>query len=328
MRVLAGDLGGTNARFVVVEGNVRAGMGSFESRRFAHPADAISAFLAGRKPPRFACLGIAGPVVGGRCVATNLPWIADERDLEKKTGIERVRLVNDLVAIAFGALLAPARAMHPLWGTRRPSRKGTLAVLAPGTGLGEAVLVHEDGRFVPLATEGSHVDFGARNDLEIELCAFLRKKLDLDHVSYERIVSGPGIGHLYDFFREAKKTPEREAIARQIDTAADRNAEITQLGLSGKSRAARRALELFASIYGAEAGNLALKSLSTGGVLLCGNITRTVLPFLRRSDFRASFLGKGRLRHALEGMPVAAIHAEDLGLKGAIFLARELASKR
>lgn len=322
MRLLAGDIGGTNTRLVLRKAGKVVHAATLESKAYADPSDAIVEFLDGRTPPAVACLGIAGPVVAGRCVATNLPWIVDERALEKRTGIARVKLVNDLVAIAFGAVRAPESAIRPLWGRSKPTRKdGNVAVLAPGTGLGEAALVWDDGRFHALPTEGAHVDFGPRNALEGELRDFIAARIGGAHVSYERIASGPGIGTLYDFML-TKRTKEKPANAETIRKAADRNAAITKLGVTGKSEPAEAALALFASIYGAEAGNFALKTFATGGVLLCGNITHHILPVLRNGGFREGFLEKGRLRHFLERIPVATVDAPDLGLAGSMFLAK------
>jgi glucokinase len=322
MRRLAGDIGGTNTRLVLNKAGKVVHAATLESKAYADPADAIVEFLDGRTPPRIACLGIAGPVVSGRCVATNLPWVVDERAIEKRTGIERVRLVNDLVAIAYGAVRAPERAIRPLWGRTKPARKdGNVAVLAPGTGLGEAALVWSEGKFHPLPTEGAHADFGPRNAIENDLRDFISARIGGAHVSYERIASGPGIGTLYDFMLQ-KKIPETRANAEAIRRAEDRNAAITKLGVSGKSRPARSALELFASVYGAEAGNFALKTFATGGVLLCGNITHHILPVLASGGFRDAFLEKGRLRHFLERVPVATVKAPDMGLAGAMFLAK------
>jgi glucokinase len=305
---------------------------TLDSKAYRDPGDAIVEFLhrssPRRKPPRVACLGIAGPVVDGRCIATNLPWVVDERALERRTGIGRVRLVNDLVSIAFGAMRAPKATLRPLWGRKRPARKGgNIAVLAPGTGLGEAALVWSEGRFHALPSEGSHVDFAPRNALEWALHTFIERRLDGAHVSYERMVSGPGIGTLYDFFVLDRKRREAASHRVAIRNAEDRNAVITDLGIRGKSAPARMALELFSSLYGAEAGNLALKTFATGGVLLCGNITHRILSVLKTSAFRESFLEKGRLRHFMEGIPVAVVSAPNLGLEGAAFLARGLARR-
>lgn len=331
MRVVAGDIGGTHTRLWMLEGGRVVRRARLESRRYADPGDAIAELLDGASAS-VACVGIAGPVVatkgGGRCVATNLPWVVDAAAIAKRARIGRVALVNDLVVAALGALRAPPRAVRPLWGTARPARKGkNLAVLAAGTGLGEAALVWDRDHHVPLATEGSHVELGPRDAIEDELLVFLRARFP-EHVSYERVLSGPGIGNLYDFFREARGLRETRRASEAIARAADRNAAITDLGLSGESAPARAALELFASLYGAEAGNLALKTMATGGVLLVGSITARLRPLLERGGLRRSFLAKGRLAHVLEPIPVATVDAPDLGLSGAAFFAQGLAEGR
>lgn len=334
--VLAGDIGGTNTRLWLCAGGRVVRRAKLESRRYVDLADAICEVVGGlaanRARPKVACLGIAGPITptaaGGRCVATNLPWVVDAAKVARRAGIERVVLVNDLVVNAVGALRAPARAIRPLWGDARPARRGAnLAVLAAGTGLGEAALLWDRDHHVPLATEGSHVELGPRDALEDELLAFLRVRFP-EHVSYERVLSGPGIGNLYDFFKDARGVREARSSAQAIARAADRNAAITDRGLDGTSRPARLALELFASLYGAEAGNLALKTMATGGVLLVGAITARLRPLLEGGGFRRSFLRKGRLGHVLAPVPVAIVDRPDLGLEGAAFFAQALAEDR
>jgi glucokinase len=198
-----------------------------------------------------------------------------------------------------------------------PKRKGAnVAVIAAGTGLGEAMLVWDDegDRFVPSPTEGGHTDFAPSNDLEAELLVFLRGRFG--HVSGERILSGAGLGNLYDFFRQARSVGETAANAQALEAAPDRNAAIAELGQEGKSPAAAQAVELFARIYGAEAGNLALKTLAVGGVYVCGNIAAKMLPALERG-FRAAFEDKGRFRGLMEKVPVAVVLDSDVGLAGA-----------
>jgi glucokinase len=262
--------------------------------------------------------------VGQRCVATNLPWAIDARTLSRKLRIAHVTLINDLAALAMGSLTVPTSHLRLLAGQALPKRKGgTLAVLAAGTGLGEAVLVWEGarskrpgkGHFIVMATEGGHVDFAPRDELEVELLEFLRRRIG--HVSYERVLSGPGLGNVYDFFRQSKGIAESQENVELLATARDRNATIADLGLSRKSEAAAHALELFASVYGAEAGNLALKSFATGGVLLAGNIAVKVLDVLLSGPFARSFHDKGRMAPLLEQMPVAVVLDTDLGLAGA-----------
>ncbi len=321
---VAGDIGGTNARLALVERTPRGArvvqQEVFESRAFAS-LDAVVREFLGKQGPKIkaAAFGVAGPVVGGRVHITNLGWDIDARGLSRALRIPRVTLLNDLVALSVGALAVPASKMHVLGKAGAPKRKGAnVAVLAAGTGLGEAILVWDEAgrRFVPSPTEGGHTDFAPGDRLQDELLTFLRARFG-PHVSWERILSGDGLGSLYDFFREAKGTAEPKSNAAAIAAAPDRNAEIAQLGLTGKSKPAARALELFATIYGAEAGNLALKTLSVGGVYVCGNIAGRILPVLVRGGFHKAFVSKGRQQRLLEKMPVAVVLDSGIGLTGA-----------
>jgi glucokinase len=291
----------------------------YESRTFPSLEAVLRTFL-GKRPPRVmaAAFGVAGPVVKGRCIATNLPWVIDARTISRKLGIRRVTLVNDLVALALGALGVPKSRLHVVGDAGTPKKKGAnVAVIAAGTGLGEAMLVWDDDgqRFVPCATEGGHTDFAPADELEWELLAFLRARYG--HVSWERVVSGMGLGNLYDFFRMAKGVEEHTATVQALESAPDRNAAIAEFGQAGTSEAASRALDLFARIYGAEAGNLALKTMSVGGVYVCGNIAAKLLPVIEKGIFRAAFEDKGRFEPMMERIPVAVVLDSDIGLAGA-----------
>jgi glucokinase len=329
--ILAGDIGGTNCRLALVapDGKRVVHQAAIPSRDHVSVESAVRAFLKTipGKAPRIsaATFGIAGPVVGGRVQTTNLPWTVDERTLAKKLGIARVTLINDLVALALGALTVPRSKLHRLHGDGLPKKSGgTLAVIAAGTGLGEAALVWDGTRLIPCGTEGGHTDFAPRDALEGELLDYLAERFE-GHVSYERIVSGPGIGSLYDFFHYAKGVAEADVHAATIAAAPDRNAAITELGASGLSAPAARAVELFASIYGAEAGNLALKTLATGGVFVAGGIAAHLKDTLAKGPFVPSFLAKGRMRGLLEKVPIAIVLDSKIGLAGAAHHAATLA---
>jgi glucokinase len=319
--LLVGDIGGTHARLSLIRPNGRAVLKKeFASRMYPSLEIVLREFLDSVKPkPRVmaAAFGVAGPVVGGRVVATNLPWVIDSRIIGRKLGIKRVTLLNDLVALSLGALRVPQPKLHFLSGSAVSPRKrgANVAVIAAGTGLGEAILVWDGHGFIPCATEGGHADFAARDDLEVDLLQFLRNRFA--RVSYERILSGSGLGNVYDFFRQAKGIEESTANTEAIAASADRNATISTLGLSGASEAATRALQLFATIYGAEAGNLALKSLALGGVYVCGNIANRMISVLSRGAFQRAFLEKGRFGALMEKIPVAVVLDSDVGLAGA-----------
>jgi glucokinase len=317
---LVGDIGGTHTRLSLVDPTGRTiRRQDLESRRFPSLEAAIRAFLGEERPSfkvRAAVFGVAGVVVAGRVKTTNLPWVVDAKILSRRLSIKRVTLLNDLVALALGTLSVSSRKLHVLGHAGVPRRKNAnIAVLGAGTGLGEAMLVWNDGRYIPSATEGGHADFAPRDELEVELLQFLRARFG--HVSWERILSGNGLGNVYDFFCQGQGVAETSENVRAIATAADRNAAISELGLGGRSQAASLAVELFATIYGAEAGNLALKTLALGGVYVTGAIASRLLPVLDRGGFRRAFADKGRFVPLMEKIPVAVVLDPDIGLAGA-----------
>ena len=319
--LIVGDIGGTNARLHLLSPKGRLERHAVFASHDHPSLEAVLKVFLGPKPPRVtaAVFGIAGPVVDNRCVGTNLPWVIDGRVVARKLGIKKVTLLNDLVALSLGAVAVKASKRHVLGSAGAPKKKGNLAVIAAGTGLGEAILVWDGERHVPTATEGGHSDFAPRDEVEIEVLRFLTARYE-GHVSAERLVSGMGLGNLYDFFRDGFGTRsglgESVANSEAIRTASDRNAAIAKLGADGQSPAAAAAVERFVSIYGAEAGNLALKSMSLGGVLVCGNIASKMLPVLERGGFMQAFVDKGRFKGMLEKVPVAVVTDSDVGLQG------------
>jgi glucokinase len=324
--VLAGDVGGTNARFRLYDtfGKKVVHEKTFPSRS----AKSLSALLApyvkaaaGRVCA--AAIGVAGPVVDGACVTTNLPWIIDEKKLARDLGIPLVRLVNDLAAVAMGCTRLPASARRVI-SAGKPPKAGNVAVISAGTGLGEALLLWDGARLLPCATEGGHADFAPRTELEVELFNYLHERGGRGHVSCERVLSGPGMGSIYEFFVARSGKPESLAAIRALSTG-DRNAAVCALGLSGKSRAAAEAVDAFAAIYGAEAGNLALKGLATSGVYLCGRIAATLVP-RKKGIFLHAMRDKGRMRSLVERMPVYVVDDDGVGLVGAGHLAARLAA--
>ena len=317
--ILAGDIGGTNARLALFDDGKKKPIAqhTFHSAEYPSLEAVLAAFVtkAQAKRIRAASFGVAGPVINQRCVGTNLPWVIDARAVAKKTGIRRVTLLNDLVALSYGTLTLPPSKLRILQGRSLPKKTGgNLAVIAAGTGLGEAALVWNGDAHVPLATEGGHTDFAARTPLEWELHAFLAARFG--HVSYERIVAGPGFSALYDFFCEVKGVQESPENIARIAAAADRNAIVNELGVKKTSEPATRAIDLFARIYGAEAGNLALKTLATGGVFVAGAIAGRLIDVLASGAFMDAFLDKGRFRKLLETIPVAVALDTDIGLAG------------
>ncbi len=324
--LLIGDIGGTNTRVAVLppKGGAPVHEARVPSQDFPSFQLALKAALAGTKFKfRSACFGIAGPVMGNRCVATNLPWVIDGRALAKTLKVPKVRLVNDLVALAHGALATPKKELVPLNGPLLPQPRGqNVCIIAAGTGLGEAALIWDDSseRHVSLGTEGSHGDYAPREPIEEELRQFLAARHG--RVSTERVVSGPGLKALYEFFRDVKKLPEHEAPTTGADV--DFSAEVTRLALADTNPCARAAVDLFVRAYGAEAGNMVLRYMATGGVYVAGNISHVLAARLKSPMFRDAFVTKGRFSPMLEALPVALVDSPGVGLRGAAVLAQQL----
>lgn len=318
--VVVGDIGGTRARLSLLSPSGRTLRHAvYESRRYRSLEAVVTEVLdaEGTRPRvKAAAFGIAGPVVAGRCLATNLPWVVDERVLSRKLGIKRVTLLNDLVALALGAQTVPKSKLYTLGAAGNPKKKGAnVAVIAAGTGLGEAMLVWDGSRFVPSPTEGGHADLAPNGEVEVALLGFLRGRFG--HVSWERVLSGNGLGNLYDFFVSAVGVAETPENTATLAAAQDRNATISALAAGGTSEAAARAVALFARLYGSEAGNLALKTLATGGVYICGNIAARMADRFEADGFLDAFRGKGRFEALMRTIPVAVVLDSDIGLAGA-----------
>jgi glucokinase len=319
--ILAGDVGGTKTTLALFDGGRLVREATVASRDFGSLEAVIVHFLeTGPRPPIAAlAIGIAGPVVEGRGTTTNLPWHADERTLAAAVGIPRVRLLNDLEAAAHGmSSLADDELVTLQAGS---PRRGTIAVIAAGTGLGEALIVADGGRQSVIASEGGHADFAPRGELEDELLRFLRK--EFGRVSYERVLSGPGLHNLYRFLREAGVAPESRAVAEALRDE-DPGVVITEQALAGTDRLCTEAMAMFVSIYGAEAGNLALKVLALGGVILGGGIAPRILPILRQGAFIAAFRDKGRLTSLMNTVPVRVALDPRAPLLGAARVAADL----
>ena len=316
--ILAGDIGGTNTRLALIEQLVNRLVpvitARHSSREHASFETVLPAFVAAN-PCSIdqAAFGIAGPVRAGVCDATNLPWIVDAARVAREFGIQRVSLINDLEANAWGIATLSSDDFAVL-NPGKNDATGNLALISAGTGLGTAG-VHWDGtRHWPFASEGGHVDFAPRNRLEMDLLEFLLRQFP--RVSYERIVSGPGLQHIYRFLRETGRGEEPPWLAARLREQ-DPNAVVSQAGLSGESALCVQALDLFVGFYGAAAGNLALTLLASGGVYLGGGIAPKILPKLKDPVFLNAFLTKGRMRPLLEMMPVRVILNDQTALFGA-----------
>jgi glucokinase len=323
--LLAGDVGGTKTALALFDkgerGLVPLRDETLPSREFPSLEAAIARFLGtGPRPPiDAACLGVAGPVVDGRCVATNLPWIIDERALAASIPAARVKLLNDLEVAAHGVLELPEQELQTLQaGT---ARRGHMVLIAAGTGLGEALIVHDDDRRIVIASEGGHADFAPRDDVEEDLLRFLRK--EFGRVSLERILSGPGLFNVYRFLRDTGWARESAAVAARM-RAGDPGAVVTEMALAGRDPICAKALDIFVSVYGAEAGNLALKAMAVGGVLIGGGIAPRILPRLTAGAFVTAFRDKGRLAGLMEAIPIRVALNPRAPLLGAARVAASL----
>lgn len=330
--ILAGDIGGTNVRLALfdVDGDAVHSVAeqTWLSRELPAFDEGVAAFLAAQQRPVLdaACFGVAGAVIDGRCHTTNLPWVLEEAALSAILGGVRVKLLNDVETTAFGMLHLPVADRAALHREPVTPRAGNIAVVAVGTGLGEGILHWDGAAYHPLASEGGHSDFAARTDREIELLRYLRERLN-GHVSYERVLSGPGLSNVYAFLRDTRVAPESPALRAQLQVG-DPNATIARLGLAGAEPLCVAALDLFAAVLGAEAGNLALKCFALGGVYIAGGIPPKLLPVLQRACFWDAFVEKGRFDVLLRRLPVWVNLNRKAPLLGAAQYARRLAAQR
>jgi glucokinase len=316
--LLAGDIGGTKTRlglFVAgIDGLRSVAERTYPSAEFSGLEAIVAGFLREQSAScRAASFGIAGPVVGRRARTTNLPWVVDADSLEEGTGIARVSLLNDLEATAWGLPLVEESGLHTLnRGTDGAS--GNWAVIAAGTGLGEAGLHWDGQRYRPFACEGGHASYSPTDELTDDLLRYLRQRFE--SVSWERVLSGPGLADLYRFLLDRTGQPEPDWF-RQADNEGDPAPAITAAGLAGRCEVSTRVLGLFARLYGEEAGNLALKLMATGGVWVCGGIAPKILSALVGGEFMAGFTAKGRMSPLLEAMPVKVVLDDRVALLGA-----------
>ncbi|MBU1667949.1 glucokinase [bacterium] len=324
--ILAGDIGGTKtnlALYAVVKGQLEMQVQhQFPSRDFSSLTDVIIAFEEKTDMPQIdaACFGIAGPVIEGRCRTTNLPWDITTADLQKHLKSTQVRLLNDLESTAYGMLYLADDEFVTLNPTGRATNANR-AVIAAGTGLGEAMLYYDGRDYHPIASEGGHCDFAPVTAQQDELLRWMRNRYP-GHVSYERILSGPGIYTLYEFLAQSGFAPEPHSML-QIEEGKDRSAMVSECALKAGDPLCLEALRLFAEIYGAEAGNLALKSMSLGGVYIGGGIAPKILPIITNNHFMRGFTGKGRFEEMLRGMEVKVSLNQETALIGAVHFAKD-----
>ena len=326
--LLAGDIGGTKTNLGIYSPEKGAREPLFEStfpspkyssletltREFLNTADVTV---------DSASFGVAGPVIKGQAKTTNLPWLIDEVQLRKTLHLKSVRLLNDLEAIAYGVTTLGQKDLHTL-NKGVALLGGTLAVIAPGTGLGEAFLTWNLTRYQAHASEGGHADFAPTNPLEIDLLHYLRDRFG--HVSYERICSGQGLPNIYGFLKDRGYAVEQDWLADQLKAVDDPTPVIVNASLDREKpcELCIATLRIFVSVLGAEAGNLALKVLATGGVYLGGGIPPRIIPALEDKEFMESFTGKGRFSELLARMPVHVIMNPKIALIGAAYYGLEL----
>ncbi len=321
--ILAGDIGGTKTHLALfrADGKHRRPVRQqiFHSRDYSDLGEILQKWLRGQTHSiRVACFGVAGPVVHGRCETTNLPWIVDAKPISQRFGIASVVLLNDLQAMAYGAL-GLSEEEYCVLNKGQPDPHGNKAIIAAGTGLGEAILFWNGVEHHASASEGGHADFAPHSPMEIKLLEYLWKRFT--RVSYERVLSGPGLVNIYQFLKDTGQDEEPSWLANRFKEE-DPAAVITEVALAGTVELCVKAVDLFVSLYGAEAGNLALKALATGGVYVGGGIAPKMIKKLQDGMFMKSFMDKGRFSSLLSRIPVQVILNEETGLLGAASFAQ------
>lgn len=331
--ILAGDIGGTKTALALYDDSeetlCQIREATFQSVEYPALETILAEFLAGQESSTLyaACFGVAGPIVDGRVQATNLPWMMEGSTLAEllHLPVVKVKLLNDLEVTALGMLHLAPDEFTVLNPGLQPPHSGNRAVIAAGTGLGEAILVWDGTRFHPIATEGGHASFAPIDDLQIALLKDLRNQFD-GHVSFERVLSGPGLFNIYTFLRRYRQTAEPIWLTEALQVE-DPAPIISRHGMSGDDSVCCEAIELFASIYGAEAGNLALKCMGIGGVLIGGGIAPQILSVLQNGEFMRQFVNKGRFGDLLRDIEVKVALNPRAALLGAAYTAAAMASE-
>jgi glucokinase len=321
-RILAGDIGGTKTALGLFEIRGRelalVRDATYSSREFPNLERVIRAFLDEASSPAIAaaCFGVAGVIIDASVTVTNLPWRLHAETLRQAIPSPQLKLVNDLEAAAWGVMQLPTSGLVSLQDGR--ARRGHKALISAGTGLGEALIIADDARDLVIPSEGGHADFAPRTEQESALLDYLRRQFG--HISYERVLSGPGLLNIYHFLRDTGGRVEPRWLADRM-RAADPSAVVSEVGLAGGDRSCVEALEMFASIYGAEAGNLALKVVALGGVYVGGGIAPKIRDKLGDGGFVAAFRDKGRFAAVMESIPVRLVLDPRAALLGAAFVA-------
>lgn len=316
--ILAGDIGGTNARLALFErsGNavVMRAQQDYRTRDFRSLEECIRLFLDENPGPvDAASFGVAGPVLENKVTATNLAWVIDGAVVAKSLALKETLLLNDLVAYGYGALAMKDDEVFALQEGR--AVEGNRALIAAGTGLGEGGLLWHNGAHLPVPTEGGHADFAPIDDLGVDLYRYLRGRYG--RVSNERVVCGKGLQNVYEFLRDTRRAEEPAALAEELKNAADAPAVISHHGMAAKYPICEQALDIFCTYYGSEAGNVTLRFIAVGGIYIGGGIAIKILPKLRDSGFLEAFRNKGRFAPLLAEVRVLVIINEHAGLIGA-----------
>jgi glucokinase len=317
--ILAGEIGATRVRLAAfeTEGNRLQSVveKSYMSQQHGGLAEILADFIKTEGiPVHSACFGAAGPVRNGRSKISNLPWTIDSQEVARQLKLNTVGLLNDLEAYAYGIDALESKDFVTL-SEGSEDAEGNRAVISAKTGLGMAGLYWDGFRHHPFACEGGHADFAPRNGLEMELLGYLQQKYG--RISCERILSGPGIRNVFEFLRDTHKAEEPAWLRDQLNAASDQPPLISKLALEGKAAICDQTLSIFVSVFGAEAGNCALRFMSTGGIFIGGTIAAKILPKMKDPAFMQSFLDKGRMETLLKDMPVKIVLNDDSGIIGA-----------
>src|SRR4051794_2683122 len=326
--ILAGDVGGTKVHLALYDFSngklTYTREERFAAREYSGLEAIVKEFVTADKVTA-ACFGVPGPVRDGRLRLTNLPWTLDSRELTVNLGIPHVLLINDLEANGYGVAELTSDQIFTL-SEGDTSQIGNRALIAAGTGLGEGLLIWNGHMHIPYPSEGGHADYSPRNEDEIDLLRFLKQKYN-GRISWERVVSGMGMTNVYEFLRDVRGMEEPAWLAEEIASSSDPNAVITESGLAAKSEICEKTLDMVVSAYGAEAGNLALKVMSVGGLYVGGGIAPRIIEKLKDGTFIKAFTDKGRLSQLLINMPVRVILESRAAVLGAAAYAEARAAE-
>lgn len=320
--VLAGDVGGTKTNVALYEATAD-GVKELKNERYPSSdytscIDIIKQFLTAHQlaAPDRICLGVAGPVLNGKVDLTNLNWLLDSKELSAATGVQAVSLINDLEATAYGLPLLAADDFITIHAGDE-TMKGNAAIIAPGTGLGEAGLYFNGEYHFPFPTEGGHADFSPRTDVDIALLQFLQKEYGI--VSWEKVVAGPAIVDIYRFLRDVQQMEEPAWLKQQLEEIAQDSAVISKAALEQATPICVETMALFTKYLAREASNLVLKLKATGGLFLGGGIPPKIAPLLLHKDWMEQYMDCDRMQHLLQNVPIRLIKNDKSALLGAAY---------